>query len=54
MPQASVRLNARCSSFIWLPQLPSKDCVMDGPTIAFFVIGLAIVAIFLILMIAGD
>jgi hypothetical protein len=31
-----------------------KDCVMDGPTIAFFVIGLAIVAIFLILMIEGD
>jgi len=27
---------------------------MDGPTIAFFVIGLAIVAIFLILMIQGD
>jgi len=27
---------------------------MDGPTIAFFVIGLAIVAIFLSLMIAGD
>jgi len=27
---------------------------MDGPTIAFFVIGLAIVALFLILMIEGD
>jgi hypothetical protein len=31
-----------------------RDCVMDGPTLAFFIIGLAIVALFLILMIQGD
>ena len=36
------------------PSSQAEDCVMDGPTIAFFVIGLAIVAIFLILMIQGD
>jgi hypothetical protein len=36
------------------PNSHAEDCVMDGPTLAFFVVGLAIVAIFLILMIQGD
>ena len=40
------------------PRLPNfsqaEGCAMDGPTLAFFGIGLAIVAVFVILMLRDD